>query len=100
MITGQAPITMVTAWVYAWTVELITLVFSLALSVAIVKISTANPRLGKWFVVFGGLLILLNSWADYSSSPGANQLVQFLIALAVGGIVVVGLPLGVGLIEH
>lgn len=100
MLTGQGPIQFVTAWIYAWTVELITLVFSLALSVAVVKISTVNPRLGKWFIIFGGLLILLNGWADYSSSPGANQLVQFLIALAVGGIVVVGLPLGIGLIEH
>ncbi len=100
MISGQAPIAFVTSWVYAWVVEVITLVFALALSVAVTKISTVNPRLGKWFVVFGGLLILLNSWADYSSSPGANPLVQFLIALAIGGIVVVGLPLGVGLIEH
>lgn len=99
MITGQAPIALVTSWVYAWVVELITLVFALALSVAIAKIATANPHLAKWFVVFGAALILLNGWADYSSSPGQNTLVQFLIALAIGGIVVVGLPLGIGLIE-
>ncbi len=99
MITGQAPITLVTSWVYAWVVELVTLVFSLALSVAIAKIATANPHLAKWFVVFGAALILLNSYADYSSSPGQNPLVQFLIALAIGGIVVVGLPLGIGLLE-
>lgn len=100
MITGQAPIQYVTAWVYAWVVELVTLVFALALSVAVTKIRTANPHLGKYFVVFGALLIVLNSWADYSSSPGNNQLVQVLIALAIGGIVVVGLPMGIGLIEH
>jgi len=100
MVTGQAPIQLVTSWVYAWVVELITLVFSLALSIAVTKISTANPYLGKWFVIFGVALILLNSWADYSSSPGSNALVQFLIALAIGGIVVVGLPMGIGLIEH
>jgi hypothetical protein len=26
--------------------------------------------------------------------------VQFLIALAIGGMVIVGLPMGIGLIEH
>lgn len=100
MIMGQAPIQYATAWLYAWVVELVTLVFSLALSVAVAKINVANPHLGKWFVVFGLVLISLNGWADYSSSPGNNVLVQFLIALAIGGIVVVGLPLGIGLIEH
>ncbi len=100
MITGQAPIAFVTSWLYAWVVELVTLVFALALSIAVVKISKSNPHLGRWFVIFGAALILLNSWADYSSSPGANPLVQFLIALAIGGIVVIGLPMGVGLIEH
>lgn len=100
LISGQAPIAYATSWVYAWTVELITLVFALSLAVAIGKIATVNRHLAKWFALAGALLIILNSYADYSSSPGANPLVQFLIALAVGGIVVVGLPLGIGLIEH
>ena len=99
MITGQAPIALVTSWVYAWVVELVTLVFSLALSVAIAKISTVNPLLAKGFLVLGFLLIALNAWADYSSSPGVNPLVQALIAVAIGGIVVVGLPLCIGLAE-
>jgi len=100
MITGQAPVELVTAWLYAWVVEAITLVFALALSVAVVKINRVNPRYGNWFVVFGLLLIGLNSWADYSSSPGDNPLVQFLIALAVGMIVTLGMPLSIGLIEQ
>lgn len=100
MITGQAPATLVTAWAYAWIVELITLVFALALAVTIAKISTVNPHLSRWFVIGGLTLIFLNGFADYSASPGAGPLVQFLIALALGGIVVVGLPMGVGLIEH
>lgn len=100
MITGQAPIQYVTAWLYGWTVEVITLVFALALSVAIGKINTVNHHFGRWFVVFGLLLIGLNSWADYSSSPGTSPLTQALIALAIGIIVTVGLPLGIGLIEH
>ncbi|MBV9689223.1 MAG: hypothetical protein JO202_05865 [Ktedonobacteraceae bacterium] len=100
LITGQAPLSLATAWVYGWVVEVVTLIFGLALAVAIVKISAANPHLGRGFVGGGLLLIALNSWADYSASPGNNPLVQFLIALAVGGIVVVGLPLGIGLIEH
>lgn len=100
MLSGQAPIQYVTAWLYGWTVEIITLVFALALSVAVHKINTVNPRFGKWFVILGFVLIALNSWADYSSSPGSNPLVQFLIALAIGLIVTVGLPLSLGLIEH
>jgi len=100
LISGQAPIQYATAWMYGWIVEVVTLVFSLALTVAVVKISSVNPRLGKGFVVGGAILIVLNSWADFSASPGSNPLVQFLIALAIGGIVVVGLPMGIGLIEH
>lgn len=99
MVSGQAPVANSTSWMYGWVVELITLVFALSLTVAIHKIGQANPHLSKWFVIGGALLILLNSWADYSSSPGNNPLVQFLIALAIGGIVVIGLPLGIGLIE-
>lgn len=99
LLTGQAPIDVATSWMYGWIVELITLVFALALSTAVLKISIANPHLGKWFIIGGTSLILLNSWADYSSSPGGNPLVQALIALAIGGIVVVGLPLGLGLLE-
>lgn len=100
LITGQAPIQFATAWEYAWIVELVTLVYALALSVAVVKIATVNPHLGKWFAIGAFLLVVLNGYADYSGSPGTNMLVQFLIALALGGMVVVGLPLGVGLIEH
>ena len=100
MLTGQAPIEYVTAWLYGWVVEVITLVFALALSAAVVKINSVNSHFGRWFTVSGLLLIGLNSWADYSSSPGANPLTQALIALAVGMIVTIGLPLGIGLIEH
>jgi hypothetical protein len=100
LITGQAPIALATSWLYAWIVELVTLIFGLALSVAIAKISAVNPALARLFAVVGGLLILLNGWADYSSSPGTGILVQGLIAVAIGGLVVVGLPLGIGLWEH
>ena len=99
MLTGQAPIAYVTAWLYAWIVELITLVFAMALAAAISKISSMNAFMGRWFVLFGAVLILLNGWADYTSSPGTNPLVQFLIALAIGVCVTVCLPMGVGLIE-
>lgn len=100
LISGQAPIAQATAWEYAWVVEIITLVFALALSVAVVKIATVNAHLSRWFVGGSIALVILNGYADYSASPGTSPLVQFLIALALGGIVVVGLPLGVGLIEH
>lgn len=100
MVTGQAPVQFVTAWLYAWVVEATTLVFAFALSVAVNKINSLNPGFGRWFVGIGALLIGLNGWADYSASPGVNPLVQFLLALAIGMVVVIGLPLGVGLIEH
>lgn len=100
LIIGQAPTDLATSWIYAWFIETLTLVFALALSVAIVKIGSVNPHIVKWFVIAGLVLIALNSYADYSSSPGANALVQFLIALAVGMDVTIGLPLGLGLIEH
>ncbi|HET8842297.1 MAG TPA: hypothetical protein VFN35_12570 [Ktedonobacteraceae bacterium] len=100
MISGQAPMDRVTSWLYGWVVEVVTLVFALALSVAVVKISSLNARFGRLFVVAGFLLIGLNGWADYSASPGSSPLVQFLIALAIGIIVTVGLPLGIGLIEQ
>lgn len=99
LVTGQADISVVTSWEYGWVVELVTLVFALALTVAIIKISSVNPLLAKFFIAGGSLLILLNGWADYSSSPGASPLVQFLIALAIAGVVTIGLPLGIGLIE-
>lgn len=100
LISGQAPIQVATAWEYAWIVELITLVVALAAAVAVTKIATVNAHLAKWFVIGGIILIGLNGYADYSGSPGTTPLVQGLIALAIGGMVVVGLPLGVGLIEH
>lgn len=99
LITGQAPIQYSTAWIYGWVVEVVTLIFALALSVAVAKIGSVNPALAKGFAVCGLILIGLNSWADYSASPGSSPMVQALIALAVGGIAVVGLPLSVGLIE-
>jgi len=100
MLTGQAPIEFVTSWLYAWVVEVVTLVFSLALSIAVAKLAVVNPFMAKMFIVAGLILIALNAYADYSSSPGTSPLVQALIALAIGGIVVVGLPLGIGLIER
>ncbi len=100
LVTGQAPLSVATAWLYGWVVEVVTLVFSMTLAVAVVKISAVNVHIGKGFIIGGVVLIALNAWADYSASPGTTPLVQGLIALAVGGIVVCGLPLGAGLIEH
>ena len=100
MVTGQAPVQYVTAWLYGWVVEAVTLVYALALTAAIVKLASVNSWLAKGFVFFGVVLIALNAWADYSASPGTTALVQFLIAVAISLIVVCGLPLGIGLIER
>lgn len=100
MLSGQAPVQDATAWMYGWVVELVTLIFGMVLSIAVAKLSVTNPHIARAFVFCGGLLIILNSWADFASSPGDNWLVRALIALALGGIVVVGLPLGIGLLER
>jgi hypothetical protein len=45
------------------------------------------------------LLLVLNSIADYQSSPGGNDLIRFLIALLIAVVVNCGLPVGIGLLE-
>lgn len=100
LMSGQAPVQYATAWIYGFIVELVTLIFALALAVAVTKINVANPYIGKWYILGSVALISLNSWADYSSSPGDNWLIKALIALAIGGWAVVGVPVGIGLIEH
>jgi hypothetical protein len=100
LITGQSPIQQQTAWMYGWIVEAFTLVVGLALTAAFTKIGSVNTLLAKVFVACAIVLVILNSWADFSSSPGNNDLVRFLVALAIGLIVTCGLPLGVGLIEY
>jgi predicted neutral ceramidase superfamily lipid hydrolase len=100
LVTGQAPADQQTAWMYGWIVEACTLIVGLALVVAFTKIGSVNSFLAKVFVAAAVVLVVLNSWADFTSSPGANDLVRFLIALAIGLIVTCGLPLGIGLIEY
>jgi hypothetical protein len=100
LITGQVPLGDNTAFMYAWIVEALTLVVALALIAAFTKIASVNPMLAKIFIGAAVILVILNSWADFSSSPGNNDLVRFLIAAAIGLMVTCGLPLGVGLIEH
>jgi hypothetical protein len=100
IITGQVPLGDNTAFMYAWIVEVLTLVVALALAAAFGKIATVNPTLAKIFIGAAVLLVILNSWADFSSSPGNNDLIRFLIALAIGLMVTCGLPLGIGLLEH
>lgn len=100
LITGQVTNTADgTAWDYGWIIESLTLVFALALAVSYKKIESMNSLLAKAFIVSGFILIALNSWADYQSAPGTSSLIRFLVALAIGIMVTVGLPLGIGLIE-
>jgi hypothetical protein len=100
LITGTAPVGSATAWIYGWAVEVITLVFAVALSKATASISASNPHLGRWFVIGSIVLIALNSYADYSASPGNTPLIKFLIALAIALVVVCGIPITFGLFEH
>jgi hypothetical protein len=87
------------AWGYGWTVEITTLIFAVALSKAMMALSNVNKHLGKGFFYIGGLLLILNSVADFNSAPSTSWLIHALVAAVVGGIVVVGMPLGLGLIE-
>ncbi len=100
LITGQAPAQLQTAWMYGWIVEACTLIVGLALVAAFIKIGSINRLLAQIFVGAAIILVVLNSWADFSSSPGTNDLIRFLVALAIGLIVTCGLPLGIGLIEY
>lgn len=99
LLTGQAPLVYRTAWMYGWIVECLTLVVALGLSAALIKIGSLNGLLARLFLIASLVLLLLNSVADYSASPGSG-LVKFLIALALGLIVTAGLPLGIGLLEY
>lgn len=100
IITGQVPQGYNTPYMYAWIVEVLTLVVALALTAAFTKIATVNSMLAKIFLGAAVILVILNSWADFSGTPGNNDLIRFLVALAIGLMVTCGLPLGIGLIEH
>ena len=100
LITGQSPADQQTAWVYGWVVEACTLIVGLALAAALIKIGSVNRALAKFFVGAALALVVLNSIADFNGSPGTNDLVRGLVALAIGLIVTCGLPLGIGLIEY
>lgn len=99
LISGQAPMGVATAWMYAWTVEAMTLVFALAIAAAVTGLMAVNRLLAKIFVVAGALLVILNSVADFNGAAANNNLVRFLVALALGLIVTCGLPVGLALIE-
>lgn len=96
---GTMTANMQLAAIYAWGVELIQLIFALALVVAVNKLHSVSPTIAKWFSVVGALLILLNAYANFMSAPTANPLIQILMAVLVGGLAVVGLPLGIGFLE-
>lgn len=100
LLSGTAPLNSTMAYCYAWIVEVTTLVYSLALNHAVPKLSQMNSWLGKVYAGGAGLLIALNGWADYSSSPGQTPLIQVLIALGMGITVTTGLAIGIGLIER
>jgi hypothetical protein len=84
--------------IYAWGVEALTLVFAYVLEHALAHLRKTNRRMSRWFVAWGIVLIALNSWADFQSSPGGSPLVRGLVAALVGGVVVTFLPIAIGLL--
>ena len=99
IVTGQVPPGQSAPWMYGWIVEVTTLVVALAFTVALNKLREFSGCLLWFFAIASLLLLILNSYADYNGTPGSG-LVRFLVALALGMVVTVGLPLGAGLILH
>jgi hypothetical protein len=98
LILGQFDMKHSTAYGYAWIIEVITLIFGLALGYAVHVLRQTNRMLGKWYTIACLVLIGLNGYADFYASPG-DGVVKFLVAFAIGGMVVTGLPVGLALIE-
>jgi hypothetical protein len=98
LVLGQYDTAHGTAYAYGWIVEVITLIFGLALGYAVHVLRQTNRMLGKWYTIACLVLISLNGYADFYASPG-DGVVKFLVAFAIGGIVVTGLPVGLALVE-
>jgi hypothetical protein len=99
LLTGTAPLNLVMPWCYAWIIESLTLIWSFALEHAKGELLKTNKLLGSTYGTVTVLLIGLNGWADYNSSPGNDPLQQGLIAGAVGLMVTTGLPVGLVLLK-
>lgn len=88
------------AYAYAWSSELLQLIFAFLLSVAVVKLSSTNATIGKMFVPFGLFFIGMNAYANFMSAPAHSTLMQVLVSGLISGIAVVGLPLAIGFAEY
>lgn len=99
LLTGTAPIGMTMPWCYGWIIESLTLIWSLALEHAKAELFKTNKTLGSVYGTVTVLLIGLNGWADYNSSPGNDPLTQGLIAGAIGIMVTTGLPIAIVLLK-
>ena len=99
LLTGTAPLGMTMPWCYGWIIESLTLIWSFALEHAKAELFRTNKILGSIYGTVTVLLIGLNGWADYNSSPGNDPLVQGLIAGSVGLMVTTGLPVALVLLK-
>src|SRR5215472_3172283 len=99
LLTGTAPIGMTMPWCYGWIIESLTLIWSYALEHAKLELLKTNKLLGSIYGTVTVLLLGLNGWADYNSSPGNDPLVQGLIAGSVGLFVTTGLPVALVLLK-
>ena len=99
LLTGTAPIGLTMPWCYGWIIEVLTLIWSLALEHAKLELLKTNKLLGSIYGTVTMLLLGLNGWADYNSSPGNDPLAQGLLAAAVGLMVTTGLPVALVLLK-
>jgi hypothetical protein len=75
------------------------MIWAFALEHAKTELLRTNKVLGSVYGTITVLLIGLNGWADYNSSPGNDPFQQGLIAGAVGLMVTTGLPVGLVLLK-
>lgn len=99
LLTNTAPIGSSMGWLYAWGIETLTLIWGLVLEHAKSSLFSANRLLSTTFGSITALLLGVNAWADYSSSPGNDTLQQSLIAGVLAVIVTTFLPIGIGLLR-
>jgi hypothetical protein len=99
LLTNTAPIDASMGWIYGWGIETLTLIWGLVLEHAKASLFATNKFLATIFGSTTVLLIGVNGWADYASSPGNDMLQQGLIAGVVAIIVTTFLPIGIGLLR-
>lgn len=99
LVSGQLAGALGKAVAVGWSVEIITLVFGVALEVAAHGVGRSSQMLRGIFVFGGFGLLIFNGWTDYAyGSLPSGACGQFFFAGLMSFIVVFGLPAGLELL--